>query len=183
MMLTEMEQALWRLRCSGLSSSRAATDLRQLHDRYAGVLERVQSSANHPQVMRILAEEAVEELTGRFHCLGIPLEDSDSQPPLYWRSYMQAVKRGELLDTDYRRFQKALVLAGPFLDDSYIDEDSLRGDYKTMRYAYALSSSPLPPWFSPDGVMERLEELVTACGFLWFAIVDYAEEQYTAKGA
>ena len=123
-------------------------------------------------------------MSGRFYRLGIPLNHSDPRtPPLYWRNYLKAVKSGELLDTEYRRFQKALVLAAPFLEDSYTDESPFREDYKTMRYAYALSSGPLPSWFSPDGVMERLEELVTACGFLWFAIVDHAEELYAVKGA
>ncbi len=183
-MLTEVAQALFRLENSGLSSSRAARGLRQLHNRYSGILGRVRDSALHPQVMRILAEEAVEDLTGRFYCLGIPLEKTDLRPvPLYWRNYIQAIQSGELLDTDYTRFQEALALAAPFLDDSYIQEESLGDDYKTMRYAYALSSLPLPSWFSPAGVMERLEEIVTACGFLWFAIVDYAEEQYITKGA
>jgi len=41
----------------------------------------------------------------------------------------------------------------------------------------------MPEWFSPKGVMERLVEIVTAYGFLWYSVVDYAEEQYYAKGA
>ena len=182
-MLTEVAQALLRLENTGLSLLRAACDLRQLHNRHSGILERVQDIALHPQVMRILAEEAVEDLTDRFHYLGIPLGKAALRPvPLYWQNYIQAVQCGKLLDTDYTRFQKALVLADPFLNDSYIQEESLGDDYKTIRYAYALSSLPLPSWFSPASVMERLEEIVTACGFLWFAIVDYAEEQYIAKG-
>jgi len=93
------------------------------------------------------------------------------------------VRSGELLDTEYVRFQAARELTAPFLQDSYVDEDELEGDYKTMRYAYALSSLPMPEWFSPKGVMERLVEIVTAYGFLWYSVVDYAEEQYYAKGA
>lgn len=76
--------------------------------------------------MRILAEEAVEDLTDRFHYLGIPLGKAALRPvPLYWQNYIQAVQCGKLLDTDYTRFQKALVLADPFLNDSYIQEESL----------------------------------------------------------
>lgn len=184
-MLEEMKQAIWRLHASGLSSSQAANDLRQLHDRYADVLQRVQDSSAHPHVMRILAEEAVEGLCGRFQYLGIPMgNDHFSQPvPLYWRNYLQAVNCGELLDIDYVRFQQALLLTDPFLNDSYVEEESIQGDYKVMRYAYALSNLAMPEWFSPPDVMNRLEEIVTACGFLWFAVVDYAEEQFIMKGA
>ena len=135
--------------------------------------------------MRILAEEAVEGLCVRFQSLGIPIED-DHLPlpaPLYWSNYLQAVNRGELLDIDYVRFQKALILADPFLNDSYEEEERIQGDYKTMRYAYALSDLAMPEWFSPPDVMKRLEEIVTAYGFLWFAVVDYAEEQFIMKGA
>lgn len=135
--------------------------------------------------MRILAEEAVEGLCGRFQSLGIPMGvDYFPQPvPLYWRNYLQAVSCGELLDIDYVRFQNALLLTDPFLNDSYEEEESIQGDYKTMRYTYALSNLAMPEWFSPSNVMEWLEEIVTAAGFLWFAVVDYAEEQFIMKGA
>jgi len=183
-MLTEMEQALARLRASGQYSSRAAGDLRQLHDRYSGRLAQIQSCGVHPHVMRILAEELVEELSWRLKYLGLPIEGADARTaPPYWLSYIRAVRSGELLDTEYVRFQAARELTAPFLQDSYVDEDELEGDYKTMRYAYALSSLPMPEWFSPKGVMERLVEIVTAYGFLWYSVVDYAEEQYYAKGA
>jgi len=135
--------------------------------------------------MRILAEEAVEELYYRMSYLGIPLEDEQCAPgPQYWASYIRAVHSGELLDNEYSRFRAAQKLMGIFLDHSYIDDDENdTGEYKVLRYAYAQSEGPMPAWFSAEKVMRYLEEIVTACGFLWFSIVDYAEEQYYAKGA
>lgn len=153
-MLAEVEQALLRLEISGLSSSRAAYDLWQLHNRYTSVLERIAGCTAYPHVMRILAEEAIEGLSGRFTCLGIPMKDSPGgQAPLYW--------------TEYTRFLKAQTLMEPFLNDSYIDEALFQyEDYKTKRYAYALSDLPLPVWFTPEGVLQSLEEIITAFGFL-----------------
>lgn len=135
--------------------------------------------------MRILAEEAIEELSGRFIYLGIPMGDFHrEQAPLYWTSYLSAIQDGMLLGAEYMRFLTAQTLMEPFLDDSYTEESLFEDeDYKTRRYAYALSDFPLPDWFTPEGVLQRLEEIVTAFGFLWFSVVDFAEEQYYAKGA
>lgn len=184
-MLREVGQALLRLQASGLSLSRAASDLRQLHDRYLSVLEHVQDSAGHPHIMRILAEETVEGLVYRMNYLGIPMGGSEwRKSPPYWIRYMEAVHSGEVLDTEYRRFQEARKQAEFLLSHSYIDESVIDfWGYKEQRYAYALSDTPMPAWFVPEHVMRQLEEIVTAFGFLWFSIVDYAEEQYYAKGA
>lgn len=183
-MLEEMEQALIRLQQSS-PLSRATSDLKQLHDHYIGSLKQISNSIHYPQVMRILAEELVEELSGRFSYLGIPFGDfKQDETPLYWNNYLTAVKSGVILGNEYARFLKADKLATPFLNDSYIDEvEYIDGGYKAMRYAYALSSIPLPNWFSVDNALKSLEEIITAFGFLWFSIVDYAEEQYYAKGA
>ena len=61
-MLAEITQALSRLRDSGLYQSRAVYDLAMLHNRYLPELSRIQDSMKYPHVMRILAEEAVEQL-------------------------------------------------------------------------------------------------------------------------
>lgn len=184
-MLTEVRQVLWRLQALGLSSSRAACDLQQLHDRYAGTLTRIADCAPHPHVMRILAEEAVEGLTYRFQYLGIPFSEKEGRTVApYWLNYIRAVRSGELMDTEYSRFQQAQKLMEPFFVDSYVDDKGIcSGEYKAIRYAYAMSNAPMPVWFSPESVMQKLEEIVTAFGFLWFSVVDFAEEQYYAKGA
>lgn len=181
-MLDELEQTLVRLSRSGLWSSRAACDLRELHSRSAGELERVRASREHPHVMRILAEETVERLTQRMEALGIVEECGLTEAPAYWRRYLEAVRSGELLDMDLARYRGARMLADRFLNQSYLDEISGL-DYKTQRYAYALSADPLPGWFIPGRALEYLEEIVTAYGFLWFSVVDYAEAVLTAKGA
>jgi len=135
--------------------------------------------------MCILAEEAVEELCVRFEILGIPITDGeDTQAPLYWRNYLNAVTTGEIAGLEYIRFQQAQELIKPLLEESYENELQPGGDYKTRRYAYALSDLPLPKWFEPALLLQKLEEIVTALGFLWFAVVDYAESSYDeAKGA
>lgn len=183
-MLIELEQALVRLHRFGLSSSRAARDLTGLHNLYTGELKRIASSSEHPHVMRILSEEAVERLELRMNALGITVGTSDEgTTPAYWRRYLAAIRSGELLDAEYQRYLNAAKLTILFLDQSYVDETTDL-DYKTQRYAYALSSGPLPDWFIPRKVVGILEEIITAYGFLWFSVVDYAEGLYCqAKGA
>ena len=89
----------------------------------------------------------------------------------------------ELFGAEYSRFQRAAHLADQILEDSYLQEPSERG-YKEQRYAYALSTDPLPAWFVPNKILQYLEEIITAYGFLWFAVVDYAESRYyEQKGA
>lgn len=115
--------------------SRATSDLKQLHDHYIGSLKQISNSIHYPQVMRILAEELVEELSGRFSYLGIPFGDfKQDETPLYWNNYLTAVKSGVILGNEYARFLKADKLATPFLNDSYIDEvEYIDGGYKAMR--------------------------------------------------
>lgn len=182
-MLIELEQALVRLHRFGLSSSRAARDLTGLHNLYAAELARIASCTNHPHVMHILSEEAIERLVQRMNALGIPDDDGNPAAPAYWRRYLEAVRGGELLDTDYVRYLRAVKLALFFLDQSYLSEE-VDQDYKTQRYTYASSNTPMPGWFDPGKVLGILEEIVTAYGFLWFSVVDYAEGVYRqAKGA
>lgn len=182
-MLGEIEQVLSRLRDSGLCQSRAAYDLAMLRNRYLPELGRIQDSMKYPHVMRILAEEAVERLLLRMGFLGITNSPPSNTSPLYWRQYVRAVQDGELFGAEYSRFLKAAHLAEQILEDSYLQEPSERG-YKEQRYAYALSNEPLPAWFIPETVMRYLEEIITAYGFLWFAVVDYAESRYyEQKGA
>lgn len=167
----------------GLSSSRAARDLTGLHNLYAGELKRIASSSEDPHVMRILSEEAVERLELRMNVLGIVYASGEEKAPAYWRRYLAAIHSGELLDAEYQRYLNAAKLTLLFLDQSYVDETTDL-DYKTQRYAYALSSGPLPDWFIPGKVVGILEEIITAYGFLWFSVVDYAEGLYCqAKGA
>lgn len=134
--------------------------------------------------MCILAEEAVEGLCVRFELLGLPIVDEEeTSAPLYWRNYLKAVTTGEIAGLEYTRFRQAQSLIKSILEDSY--ENALLGDdYKTLRYTYALSNLPLPEWFVPVEVPKVLEEIVTALGFLWFSVVDYAESSYCEqKGA
>lgn len=72
----------------GLSSSRAARDLTGLHNLYAGELKRIASSSEHPHVMRILSEEAVERLELRMNVLGIVYASGEEKAPAYWRRYL-----------------------------------------------------------------------------------------------
>lgn len=181
-MLIELEHTLQRLYRYGLSSSRAACDLIGLRNLYTGELARIASSIEHPHVMRILSEEAVESLALRMNALGILDENGEAVAPAYWRLYLAAVRSGEMLDAEYARYKNAAKLALLFLEQSYIDKTT-DADYKTQRYAYALSSAPLPGWFIPGQILEMLEEIITAYGFLWFSVVDYAEGLYQAKGA
>lgn len=181
-MLDELRQVLMRLHHSGLSSSRAACDLKELHSRYLWELQRVAASREHPHVMRILAEEAAEGLAGRMEALGIVEENRLFEAPAYWRRYLEAVRSGEVLGVEYARYLGAVKLTDFFLQQSFLDENSGL-DYKTMRYAYALSNDPLPNWFIPENVLGYLEEIVTACGFLWFSVVDFAEAVLMQKGA
>ena len=182
-MLAEITQALSRLRDSGLYQSRAVYDLAMLHNRYLPELSRIQDSMKYPHVMRILAEEAVEQLLQRMSFLGITGNPSSDTSPPYWRQYVEAVQRGELFGAEYSRFLRAAHLAEGILENSYLQEPSEMG-YKEQRYAYALSKEPLPAWFIPETVMQYLEEIITAYGFLWFAVVDYAESRYyEQKGA
>lgn len=182
-MLVEIEQVLSRLWASGLSQSRAAHDLAMLHNRCLPELIQVQKSMGYPHVMRILVEESIERLLLRMNSLGIASSTLLFEPPPYWHQYVDAVQAGELFGVEYFRFQKAERLAKQILEDSYIQEPSELG-YKEQRYAYALSDAPLPEWFIPEKVLQYLEEIITAYGLLWFAVVDYAESQYyEQKGA
>lgn len=182
-MLGEIEQVLSRLRDSGLYQSRAAYDLATLRNRYLPELGRIQDSMEYPHVMRILAEEALERLLLRMSFLGITNSPPSKASPPYWRQYVEAVQNGELFGAEYSRFQRAAHLADQILEDSYLQEPSERG-YKEQRYAYALSTDPLPAWFVPNKILQYLEEIITAYGFLWFAVVDYAESRYyEQKGA
>lgn len=183
-MLEEMAQTLARLERLGLSSSQATRDLWRLHKRYLPILERIGDCTACPHVMRILAEEAVEGLCCRLASLGIPIANAaEKEAALYWSSYLAATASGEIAGLEYLRFRQAQKLAMPFLEESY--EDICQGDdHKTLCYTYALSRQPLPEWFVPEKVLERLEEIITAFGFLWFAVVDYAESRYyEQKGA
>lgn len=138
----------------------------------------------HPHVMRVLAEEAVEGLCYRLASLGIQVVDTaEKEAPLYWSNYLAAAASGKIAGLEYFRFQETRELVRPFLEEPY--EDDYRGsDHKTLRYAYALSDLPLPAWLIPEQIPERLEEIVTAFGFLWFSVVDYAESSYyEQKGA
>ena len=144
-----------------------------LHKRYVLELMRVHSSETLPRVMRILAEETVEKLITHMEFLGINEQENVVSIPVYWQQYLDAIHKGEILDVEYIRYCKALETANLFLDDSYVEDDV--ESYKAQRYEYALSFSPLPEWFVTEKVYAWLEEIVTACGFLWFALVDYAE--------
>lgn len=183
-MLEEMAQTLARLERLGLSTHQGTEDLRQLHRRYLPILTRVQSCMGYPHIMRILAEEAAEGLCYRLASLGIPVIDAAERvEPLYWSNYLAAAASGEIAGLEYLRFQQAREFVRPFLEESY-EDDGWGSDPKTLRYTYALSDLPLPAWFIPEQIPERLEEVVTAFGFLWFSVVDYAESSYyEQKGA
>lgn len=181
-MLVEMEQALGRLQSFGLSSSWAVQNFGALHKLFRRELERIRSCEQCPRVMRILAEECVECAEDYLDRLGVGTNDEAMQNRPYWPHYLSGVESGALLGDEINRYLKAKNLADLFLKQSYLPDEGIM-EYKRERYAYALSVEPLPEWFIPTSVCGWLEEIITAYCFLWFAVVDYAEETYCGKGA
>lgn len=123
--------------------------------------------------------ECIEDIFDR---LGIGLETDTLQHRPYWPLYLSGLRSGALLDHDYTRYLAAKKLADLFLKNPYLPETYIQ-DYKRERYAYALIDQPLPDWFVPDKVSGWMEEVITAYCFLWFAVMDNAEEMYRRKGA
>lgn len=181
-MLVEMEQVLGRLQSFGLSSSWAVQNFGLLHKLFRRELERIHSCEHYPRVMRILAEECVECAEDYLDRLGVGADKEFMQNRPYWPHYLSGIESGVLLDDEVSRYLEAKKLADLFLKNSYLPDAEIT-DYKRERYAYALSAQPLPEWFIPSSVCGWLEEIITAYCFLWFAVVDYAEEMYCGKGA
>lgn len=167
---------------SGLSSLWAVQQLTELHKLFLQDLECVQSSQRCPHVMRILAEECVESVVDYLERLGVGADVELLQDRPYWPHYLSGIEKGAIMDDELNRYHASKKLADLFLKHPYLPENCL-SEYKRARYAYALSDEALPEWFIPSSVVGWLEEIVTAHCFLWFAVVDYAEETYRRKGA
>ncbi len=125
--------------------------------------------------MRILTEEAVENAG----CiLYLPIGKGRTvlltETPA-WERYVEAVEKGLILDTEYRRYIKAKDFSDKLLEHSYIDECD-GPDYKSKRYKYALSHGDVPAWFKPDMAALWAEEIVTAYCFIVFSAMDFASE-------
>lgn len=132
-----------------------------------------------PCVKRILAEEAFEAVnwilylpTGGGRCVNL-------EQTALWRSYREAIQNGSVLDYYYAEYRKARRFALRWLQHTYQTE--VNGpDYKTKRYAYALSGKPLPEWFDETLLVPRLEGVVTAYCNMLITILDYAGENELA---
>jgi len=128
-----------------------------------------------PCARRILAEEAFEAAdwilylpTGSGRCVNL-------EQTALWRSYREAAQSGEVLDYYYDEYKKARRFARRWLEHPY--ETEVDGpDYKTKRYAYALSGKPLPEWLDETLLVPRLEAVVTAYCNMLITILDYAGE-------
>ena len=127
-MLAEMEQALGRLHNFGLSSSWAVQNFTALHEMFRRDLECIQSSQQHPRVMRILAEECVECIEDIFDRLGIGLAPDPLQHRPSWPLYLSGLRPRVLLDHDYIRYLAATTLADPFLQTPSLPETDIQ-DY------------------------------------------------------
>lgn len=138
------------------------------------VLERIRLCTSS-KVMRILTEEALEEAEW---ILRLPASGDKTvfiMDTPEWKRYVQAVTEGYVLDTEYKRFQKAKNFADELLEHTYL-WDYCGKDYKTARYEYAMSPGEAPAWFQTDKAALWVEEIVTAYCFLVFSVLDFAEE-------
>lgn len=92
-----------------------------------------------------------------------------------WERYVQAVRAGVILDTEYKRFQKAKNFADELLEHTYL-WDFCGKDYKTARCEYVNSPGEAPAWFQTKKAALWVEEVVTAYCFLVFSVLDFTEE-------